>query len=182
MTEEHKRPGTQAARKKLTSAHPANAQPANGQPANGQHANGQHAAARPVGPVAAPPVKAPPVKAPPVKAPPVKAPPVAAPPVAAPPVAAPPVAAPPVAAQHAEAADQRKRAAVSSGNPRITVAFPFSRIDIKEPSEPLRELAALVEQLAEQAVMFASHAAPDHVEEADRLAAQAAALAHRLAG
>jgi outer membrane murein-binding lipoprotein Lpp len=77
--------------------------------------------------------------------------------------------------------DAHRRAAVSSGNPRITVAFPFSRIDIKEPSEAVRELAALVEQLAEQAVTFARQAAPDHADEADRLAAQATLLAHRLA-
>jgi hypothetical protein len=86
--------------------------------------------------------------------------------------------------QHAETqheVDAHRRAAVSSGNPRITVAFPFSRIDIKEPSEAVRELAALVEQLAEQAVTFARQAAPDHADEADRLAAQATLLAHRLA-
>lgn len=79
-----------------------------------------------------------------------------------------------------QAGHQRGRAAVSSGNPRITVAFPFGRIDIREPSEPLRELASLVEQLAEQAVTLAKHAAPEEVAEADRLAAQAALLARRL--
>jgi hypothetical protein len=78
--------------------------------------------------------------------------------------------------------DAHRRAAVSTGNPRITVAFPFSRIDIKEPSEAVRELAALVEQLAELAVTFARQAAPDHADEADRLAARATLLAHRLAG
>jgi len=69
---------------------------------------------------------------------------------------------------------------VSTGNPRVTVAFPFSKIDINEPSEALRELAALVARLAEQAAAIAGQAAPDHGEAAGHLAAEAALLAHRL--
>jgi hypothetical protein len=69
---------------------------------------------------------------------------------------------------------------VSSGNPRVTVAFPFSKIDINEPSEALRDIAALVAQLAELTAKIVSQAAPDQAEDADRLAAQAALLAHRL--
>ena len=69
---------------------------------------------------------------------------------------------------------------VSSGNPRVTVAFPFSKIDINEPSEALRDIAALVAQLAELTAKIVSQAAPDQAEGADRLAAQAALLAHRL--
>jgi hypothetical protein len=77
-------------------------------------------------------------------------------------------------------APAKGRAAVSSGNPRITVAFPLSRIDIREPSDSLRELAALTEQLAEQAAALVTLVAPDRADEADRLAAQAALLARRL--
>jgi hypothetical protein len=73
-----------------------------------------------------------------------------------------------------------RRAEVNSGNPRITVAFPFSRIDIREPSEPLRDLAALVEQLAEQVAAIAGQVAPDQADASERLAAQAALLARRL--
>jgi hypothetical protein len=72
------------------------------------------------------------------------------------------------------------RPMVSTGNPRVTVAFPFSRIDVREPSEALRDLAALVDKLAEQTAAIASQAAPDQAEAADRLAAEAALLAHRL--
>ena len=36
---------------------------------------------------------------------------------------------------------RRRRAAVSSGNPRINVAFPFARIAVQEPSEVLCDLA-----------------------------------------
>jgi hypothetical protein len=69
---------------------------------------------------------------------------------------------------------------VSSGNPRVTVAFPFSKIDINEPSGALRDIAALVAQLAEQAAKIAGQAAPDLAPAADHLAAQATLLAHRL--
>jgi hypothetical protein len=75
---------------------------------------------------------------------------------------------------------QARRTQVSSGNPHITVAFPFSRIDIREPSEVLRDLAALVEQLAEQVALIAGQVASDQADASDRLAAQAALLARRL--
>ena len=69
---------------------------------------------------------------------------------------------------------------VNTGNPRVTVAFPFSKIDINEPSEALRDLAALVTRLAEQAAEIAGQAAPDLAPAADRLAAETALLALRL--
>jgi hypothetical protein len=84
------------------------------------------------------------------------------------------------AATKGNGADLHRRAAVSSGNPRITVAFPLSRIDIREPSDALRDLAALVEQLAEQSAALISQLAPDRADEADRLAAQAALLARQI--
>jgi hypothetical protein len=73
-----------------------------------------------------------------------------------------------------------ERPVVSTGNPRVTVAFPFSKIDINEPSEALRDLAALVARLAEQTAEIAGQAAPDLAPAADRLAAETALLAHRL--
>ncbi len=81
---------------------------------------------------------------------------------------------------NAEAESKAKRPVVSTGNPRVTVAFPFSKIDINEPSEALRDIAALVAKLAEQSAKIAGQAAPDQVEAADHLAAQAALLAQRL--
>lgn len=79
-------------------------------------------------------------------------------------------------------AKARPRAAVSSGNPRINVAFPFAKIDIREPSQELRELAGLVEELAEQVVLLTKQTAPDRADDADQLAAQAVALARRVGG
>lgn len=84
---------------------------------------------------------------------------------------------------------QRRRAAVSSGNPRINVAFPFARIAVQEPSEALCELAGLVEDLAELLVTLTRGQAAGQPEAgagaglgkaADRLAAEAAVLARRL--
>ena len=80
----------------------------------------------------------------------------------------------------AEVKSKTERPMVSTGNPRVTVAFPFSKIDINEPSEAVRDLSALVAQLAEQTAKIVSQIAPDQAEAADHLAAQAALLAHRL--
>jgi hypothetical protein len=77
-------------------------------------------------------------------------------------------------------AEVPRRRAVNSGNPRITVAFPLSRIDIHEPSEELRDLAAMVEELAEEVATLAREVAPGQVEATDRLAAQAALIARRV--
>ena len=79
----------------------------------------------------------------------------------------------------------RRPAAVSSGNPRINVALPFGRIAVQEPSEALRDLAGLVEQMAGQLAMLtrqADNGQADNgqAEAADRLAAQAAVLARRI--
>ena len=84
----------------------------------------------------------------------------------------------------AEHRDERGRAArpgpVGSGNPRVTIAFPFSRIQLAEPAPELRELAGLVRGLAEQAAALAGAAAPDQAAAAAELAEQAGALAARL--
>lgn len=69
---------------------------------------------------------------------------------------------------------------MSSGSQRITVAFPLSRIDIREPSEELRELAALLAELADRVATLAREVAPGQGEASDALAAQAALLARRV--
>ena len=76
--------------------------------------------------------------------------------------------------------EPRPRAAVSTGNPRINVAFPFGRIAVQEPSEVLRDLAGVVEQLAEQIVSLTRQVDAGQAKAADRLAAQATVLARRL--
>lgn len=69
---------------------------------------------------------------------------------------------------------------VNTGNPRVTVAFPFSKIEIREPSDQVRDLAEIVWALADKVAGLVRHAAPDELEAADQLAAQAALLARRL--
>lgn len=76
--------------------------------------------------------------------------------------------------------DPRPKPMVNTGNPRVTVAFPFSKIEISEPSDQVRELAALVWALADQVAALAREAAPGELEAADQLASQAAVLALRL--
>ncbi len=73
-----------------------------------------------------------------------------------------------------------RRPLLSTGNPRVTVAFPFSHVEIHEPPDAIRDLAAMVWQLAEQVAVLASQTAPDQAEAADSVAAEAALLARRL--
>ncbi|HYB14375.1 MAG TPA: hypothetical protein VEF71_02760 [Streptosporangiaceae bacterium] len=73
-----------------------------------------------------------------------------------------------------------RRPVVSTGNPRVTVAFPFSKVEIREPPDAVRDLAAMVWRLAEQVAALAGQAAPGQAEAADSVAAEAALLAHRL--
>ena len=72
------------------------------------------------------------------------------------------------------------RPVVSTGNPRVTVAFPFSKVEIRDPPEAVRDLAAMVWRLAEQVAVLARQTAPDQAAAADIVAAEAALLAHRL--
>ena len=74
----------------------------------------------------------------------------------------------------------RRPAAVSTGNPRVTVAFPFSKIEINEPPQELRDLAVLVQEIARQAAALASQVTPDQAAAADQLAVRAALLAESL--
>ncbi len=80
----------------------------------------------------------------------------------------------------AEKPTQRPRpTAVYSGNPRITVSLPFSRIDVHEPVGALADLAGLLHRLAEQVDQLA-HAVTDDADVADKLADEAKLLAARL--
>jgi hypothetical protein len=49
-----------------------------------------------------------------------------------------------------------RRPVVSTGNPRVTVAFPFSKVEIRDPPEAVRDLAAMVWRLAEQVAELAA--------------------------
>ena len=73
-----------------------------------------------------------------------------------------------------------RRPVVSTGNPQITIAFPFSKVEIREPANEIRDLAAMVWALADQVAALASQTAPGQADAADELAAQAALLARRL--
>ncbi len=77
-------------------------------------------------------------------------------------------------------AGQRRPAVVHTGNPRITVAFPFARIETREPSEAVSDLAALVLRLAEHVDAVTRQLAPDQAEASEVLAADARLLAIRL--
>jgi hypothetical protein len=71
---------------------------------------------------------------------------------------------------------------VSTGNPRVMVAFPFSKIEVREPSDEIRDLAAVVWALAEQVAALVRQTAPDQTGAADQVAAQATLVAQRLGG
>jgi hypothetical protein len=80
-----------------------------------------------------------------------------------------------------ELKQQQPRATrVSSGNPRITVSFPFSKIDIHEPTATLAEVAALVARLAEQVAALSRTVAADDADAADQVAEQAKLLVSSL--
>jgi hypothetical protein len=73
-----------------------------------------------------------------------------------------------------------RRPVVSTGNPRVMVAFPFSKIEVHEPSDEVRGLAAVVWALAEEVAALVKQTAPSQAEAADLVAAQATLLLHRL--
>lgn len=76
---------------------------------------------------------------------------------------------------------EARPAQVGSGNPRVTVAFPFAKIQISEPAPAVTELAALVRRLADQLASLAAELSAEQADEAKELAAEAAGLAERLA-
>lgn len=71
-------------------------------------------------------------------------------------------------------------ASVYSGNPRITVSLPFSKIDVHEPVGAVSDLAAMVLRLAEQVAALAHTVTADGADAADDLAEEARHLALRL--
>ena len=75
---------------------------------------------------------------------------------------------------------RRPKPSVSSGNPRITVAFPFSNIRITQSDPALLEVADLVRRLAEHAAVIARELDTDEAEALEDLAADAGALVSRL--
>jgi hypothetical protein len=83
-------------------------------------------------------------------------------------------------APEAEAPYLGRRPVVSTGNPRLTVALPFSKVEIREHPDAVRDLAAMVSELGELVTTLAGQAAPDLAEASDRVAAEAVLLAHRL--
>ena len=71
-------------------------------------------------------------------------------------------------------------ARVNSGNSRVTISFPFSRIEIHESTAALAEVAALVARLAEQVAALSRAVAADGADTADQLAEEAKLLASSL--
>ncbi|HTN78288.1 MAG TPA: hypothetical protein VMK16_01345 [Acidimicrobiales bacterium] len=72
--------------------------------------------------------------------------------------------------------EKRKAAATVVNGTRVTVAFPFSRIALHEPSDDLRDLVLLVADLA------AAVADSTGTEVAEDLRTRAVELRQRLAG
>jgi len=73
-----------------------------------------------------------------------------------------------------------RAARVSSGNPRITVSFPFSKINIHEPTATLAELSTLVARLAEQVAALSRTQGAGDADAAGQLAEEAKLLASSL--
>jgi hypothetical protein len=61
----------------------------------------------------------------------------------------------------------------NTGNPRITVAFPFSKIEIHDPEPEFAELISVVQALADQVAALAHRIAPAETKAADQLAHRA---------
>jgi hypothetical protein len=70
---------------------------------------------------------------------------------------------------------------VTTGNPRIAVAFPFSKIEIRDSEPVLSDLAGLIQRLAVQVAAMAHDVDEERADDADALVDEAAELAARLA-
>ena len=68
----------------------------------------------------------------------------------------------------------------NTGNPRVTVAFPFSKIEIRDPEPALAHLAALVRDLTEYVATLPLDLPAEQKDLADRLVQQAKQLASSL--
>lgn len=73
-----------------------------------------------------------------------------------------------------------RRPVVSTGNPRVTVAFPFSKVEVGEPVDEIRDLAAMVWRLAEHVAVLARETVAEQAASAGAVAEQAGLLASRL--
>jgi hypothetical protein len=80
----------------------------------------------------------------------------------------------------AESSTEVRPVPSNTGNPRITVAFPFSKIDIRDPEPALTELATVVREIAEQVALLAHEVAPEQKATADRLVEKATRLSASL--
>ena len=80
----------------------------------------------------------------------------------------------------AENSTEPRRVPSNTGNPRVTVAFPFSKIEIRDPEPALADLAALVRDLAEYMVALPNDLPPDQTDRAERLVHEARRLASSL--
>jgi hypothetical protein len=74
-----------------------------------------------------------------------------------------------------------RRVPVNSGNPRITVAFPFSTIKISQPDPQLAVLAGLLHRLAVHTAVLARELDTDEAEELEALVEDVEALTAGLA-
>jgi hypothetical protein len=73
-----------------------------------------------------------------------------------------------------------RRPVVSTGNPRVTVAFPFSKVEVGERVDEIRDLAAMVWRLAEHVAVLARETVAEQAASAGAVAGQAGLLASRL--
>ena len=73
------------------------------------------------------------------------------------------------------------RTTVNTGNPRITVAFPFSTIQINQSDPGLLALAELVHQLAARTARMARDLDSDQAEALETLTGQVAAVLDQIA-
>ena len=78
-----------------------------------------------------------------------------------------------------EAVRHARRLVVSEGSPRIMVAFPFSKLEVREPVEEIGDLAAMAWKLAERVAVLARETVPEQAAATDAVAARAALLASR---
>jgi hypothetical protein len=68
----------------------------------------------------------------------------------------------------------------NTGNPRVTVAFPFSKIEIRDGEPALVDLAELVGRLAGLCAALTHDVAPGRAGDAEELAEEAGRLAASL--
>ena len=87
----------------------------------------------------------------------------------------------PVGSAEAPAGSVARALPVNTGNPRITVAFPFSRIVIGGSDPGMVALAGLLWRLADALADLAGRVDPDNVQEPLALAEEAKAVAAQIA-